>query len=150
MWRSSPRRKRRDASDPVARAGAVLVQECESFLTGRYAIELAARDLPVPGWAWLAVLTHAPKELLVAWVEQARAFGEDIGMAEKWCGAITMLATEILATAELVGRDPSEVQHLIIRHVELVPGSGGGSPATPDQLVGRVLDTLDGYGGEPG
>ena len=40
--------------------------ECESFFVGRYPSVLQAQGLPVPEWAWLSMLAHAPVDLLAA------------------------------------------------------------------------------------
>ncbi len=49
-----------------------LVEESECFLTGRYPSALQSGGRPVPGWAWLSMLAHAPADVLMAEAEGTR------------------------------------------------------------------------------
>jgi len=76
-----------------------LVRECESFLSGRYATFLESRGLPVPDWAWLSELAHAPAEQVTALVAAPRRRARVLPPA-RWQKAMSLLAQELVATAQ--------------------------------------------------
>jgi hypothetical protein len=136
MWRHAHNSRERRAEA----LGRQLVLECEGFLAGRYPGILQDHGLPVPEWAWLSVLAHAPASAL-----EARAVGGlrhrpvDRATAQ-WSEAVALLARELVITASRTGRPVEELQHTIIVDVEL-RAAGSEPPAEragPTRLVDDV------------
>lgn len=63
---------RRSNSHGYQARASQLVAECEEFLLGRYPWVLLARGWPVPGWAWMSALAHAPADSLMTQGERKR------------------------------------------------------------------------------
>ncbi len=146
MWkrRSSERRGPTDSEGVPPLCGSdLLVAECESYLTGRYALDLASRDLPVPQWAWLGMLAHAPFALLNAWAIEEPLFERWNTESGRWCHAVARLARELLDTSAAVGEPVEDLQRAVLVQLELDPDAVAQQAATPAQLVSWVLDDLD-------
>lgn len=145
MWRRM-RRSERHAEARTLDAAALLVEESESFLSGRYASDLWERHLPIPSWAWLAALAHAPAEVLAGWAaDEPCPEWTVVGEGEHWWRALSLLSRELLNTAAAAGCPVETVQRAAVLNLELCPlGTGQGS-AHPVQLVGDVLRSLERY-----
>lgn len=152
--------------DKVGRASHALVQESESFLSGRYAYDLWAKNEPVPDWAWLNVLAHASPEFLATLargymdVHPGRATTKTNGLSHRhwlagsplaeanagqWNNALSLLAGELLDVAERTGRDVASLQQEVVVNLELAYSGAGRATARvqPWQLVGEVLRALE-------
>jgi len=115
MWQST--RKWKDHLE--ATRAQQLVRECECFLTGRYASVMHSQGLPVPDWAWVSVLTHAPAEQLVTYAARAHKKRTRTRMPLQWQGAVALLAQELLITAEITGCSVEDLQRSILLGMEL-------------------------------
>lgn len=123
-----------------------LVEESECFLAGRYPSVLQAAGCPVPGWAWLSMLAHAPADVLMAEAEGTRRHRRDRSSV-LWLGAVALLCQELVMVANRTGSNLEEVQHALIQDVELTwePPRFEGSIAGPSQFVGDVRGALERY-----
>ena len=151
MWgRGGRRGSDRSAELKTALEVGALVRECESFLDGRYATELARARRTVPGWAWLSALAHSPASRLVAWAGSSDVnlrTGEEEG--DEWRAAVSMLSARLLATAAAMDCDVEDLQRSVLVPLELDVGrlrSVGGDTA---QLLGEVLRGIDAYRNSP-
>ncbi len=145
MWkrRSSDRGPTDSEGMPLLCGSDLLVAECESYLNGRYALDLATRDLPVPQWAWLGMLAHAPATLLNAWAIEEPLFERWNTDSGRWCLAVARLARELLETAAAVGEPVEDLQRVVLVQLELDPDAAASHATTPAQLVSWVLEDLD-------
>ena len=125
-----------------------LVRETECFLGGRYAYDMWARGLPVPDWAWVNVLAHAPHGLLAALAATEQAECDQAGELGKWQEAMAFLARQLLATATRTGQDLSTIQRKVALRLELEQyrASAEGTLG-PQELVDAVLSALEPYRG---
>jgi hypothetical protein len=126
-----------------------LVTECESFLAGEYPSVLQRRGLPIPEWAWLSILAHAPADLLIE-----HAHGESRGRFRGhvhgvWLGAVALLAQELVTAADRTGCSVEELQHEVMLKVELdwVRPDGGASSIGPSRFVEQVRRALHRFRG---
>jgi hypothetical protein len=119
------------------------VQECEVYLSGRYADHLQARNENVPNWAWINVIAQADPEFLRSLVaENARYAG---GMrASTWWQAIAFLAEEILSQRN-DDSDLDELRRSVLVPLELRWLASERPPERPGELVRSVLSALDDY-----
>ncbi len=126
-----------------------LVEECESFLVGEYPSLLERRGLPIPEWAWMSVLAHAPGDVLVRHAhgesrERSRAHLHAI-----WLGAVALLAHELVMVAERTDSTVEELQHDVMLRVELdwERPAPGGSTVGPSRFVDEVRQALHRFRG---
>jgi len=126
-----------------------LVNECESFLVGRYPSVLRAQGLPVPEWAWLSMLAHAPVDRLVT--QNAGVRRRQIGdhLTVLWLGAVALLAQELVMVADRTGCSVEELQHAVILNVELNWRRPlfGASVMGPSRFVEEVRQALSRFRG---
>lgn len=145
MWRPahSARSRRAEA------LGRQLVGECESFLAGRYPSVLQDHGLPVPGWAWLSVLAHAPTESLAEHATGGLRRRSLDATTAQWQQAVALLAQELVTTAYHTGCRVEELQHSLIFDIELEPSRSVffACRAGPNQLVAEVRQALGRYRG---
>ncbi len=121
-----------------------LIRETECFLGGRYAYDLWARGLPVPDWAWVNVLAHAPHGLLAALAATEQSECDQAGELGQWQEAMAFLARQFLATATRTSASLESLQRAVALHLELEHyGHEGGPPIRPDTLVRAVLAGLE-------
>lgn len=121
-----------------------LVREAECFLGGRYAYDRWARGLPVPDWAWLNVLAHAPQGLLAALGATDRQECEQAGELGKWQEAMAYLAHQFMATVARTGQPLETIQRAVAVRLELEQDQGPpGAPLDPEALVDTVLAALE-------
>ncbi len=126
-----------------------LVRECEIFMSGRYATFLYARGLDVPQWAWLSELAHAPAERLSAAAVQARRRRAHIYPPRRWQGATSLVAHELVATAQRTGDTLEDIQRLVLLPIELELADPLGHSATDSaRLVDEVRRALVYYPGD--
>jgi hypothetical protein len=122
-----------------------LMRETESFLAGDFPCVLHQRGLPVPEWAWLSMLAHAPSDELVRYAD-GESKGRFRGRVNAiWLGALALLAQELVMVADQTGRSIEELQHDVILAMELNwerPWTGLSSRG-PSQLVEDVRQALD-------
>jgi len=138
MWGPAWRLKERWAEMAMVRDAAQLVHETESFLTGRYAVELWARQAPVPGWAWVAALANAPGWLLEAWAADSGSQFLSTDSTARWWLALSVVSQDLLSEAVSEGCDVEELQRTVLLDMELVVDG----PCTPGVLVGEVRRAL--------
>ena len=134
-----------------------LVEECESFLAGEYPSLLERRGLPIPEWAWMSVLAHAPGDVLV-W--HAHGGSRELSRGHLhaiWLGAVALLAQELVMVADRTDCRVEDLQHEVMLRVELnweSPGTGclddgpepvrGGGTTGPSSLPGEFPYPLTG------
>ena len=118
MWSPARRWKECLSEVRVARGAAQLVRESESFLAGGYAWELLARQEPIPGWAWLSGLAHAPPAALAAWANDGSAAVVD-GPTTRWWAAVSLLARTLLREAAQEGCPVQDLQRSVLVGLEL-------------------------------
>ncbi len=145
MW--SPWERSRDYF--VKTQARQLVGECESFLVGEYPILLQHRGLPIPEWAWLSVLAHAPADVLV---QHARGGSRERfrgHLHAVWLGAVALLAQELVIVAERAGCSVEDLQHDVLLEVELTwaRSAPGPSGLGPSRFVGEVRQALHRFRG---
>jgi len=145
MWSPLDRSRNRHLSIQ----GRQLVRECESFLSGQYPSFLQTRGLPVPEWAWLSLLVHAPTDALVDQVAggPARQYRDHLNVL--WRGAVALLAQELVIVAERAGCSVGELQRDVLLRVELGwDRTPSGAPGTgPSRVVEEVRQALSRYRG---
>jgi hypothetical protein len=145
MW--SPLERSRDHM--VETQARQLVGECESFLVGEYPALLQHRGLPIPEWAWLSVLAHAPVDVLV---QHARGGSRERfrgHLHAVWLGAVALLAQELVIVAERAGCRVEDLQHDVLLGVELgwAPPAPGASTVGPSRFVEEVRQALHRFRG---
>jgi len=125
-----------------------LVGECEGFLAGRYPSILQSQGYPVPGWAWLSMLAHAPADALVAQAEGAGRSCRD-HLSVLWLGAVALLCQELVMVADRTGSSLEELQRAVILEVELTwkRPRFEGSVTGPSQFVSDVRRALQRFRG---
>ncbi|MBF6557537.1 MAG: hypothetical protein IVW52_15520 [Acidimicrobiales bacterium] len=126
-----------------------LVEECESFLTGQYPSVLQARGVPVPEWAWLSLLAHAPAETLMdhAAGGPRRNYLDRLNLI--WLGAVALLTQELVVQAERTGCSVEELQHAVLVRLELrwVQTPSTASVVGPSPFVEEVRQALNQFRG---
>lgn len=134
-WQLRGRRGQRRGDDDVA-------AECEAFLSGTYAYRLLERGCPVPPWAWINVLAHAPR----ARIEGLAAGRDDLlspDAAGPWTAALRALGAELLDTASAARTELSELQRLALVPLEAEAlRTPALAPRRPGQLRRRVSQAL--------
>ena len=125
--------------------GRELVEECESFLAGQYPSVLQARGDPVPEWAWLSLLAHAPADVLIdqAMGGPPRQYRDRLNLI--WLGAVALLTQELVMQADRTGCSVEEVQHSVLLRLELSwarPWSAT-SMVGPSRFVEEVRQAID-------
>ncbi len=126
-----------------------LVGECESFLVGELPSVLQHRGLPVPDWAWLSVLAHAPTDV-VAGHASGGSRGRFRGhLNAVWLGAVALLAQELIMVADRTGCSVEDLQHDVLLNVELswerpMPGESVVGPSRFVEEVRRALHRFRG------
>ncbi len=138
MWRSSHTNRNRRLEG----LGRQLVIECESYLGGNYPSLLQDHGLPVPAWAWLSVLAHGTAQSLEARAVEERRRPDPDGT--NWEGAVDLLAQELVTAATRAGCTVEDLQHSILRDLELEPdpsvfGSDGLGPGRLVEEVRRAI-----------
>ena len=109
---------------------------CQSFLEGRYALEFGRPGRPVPEWAWINLLAHAPVLLLRY---QASLLADCSDRTPPGHRAISQLAAELLATARRTGYSVERCQRAVLIDLELTVND----PAQHlDDVVGAVREAL--------
>ncbi len=128
-----------------------LVGECESFLAGDLPSALQNRGLPVPEWAWLSMLAHAPTEVVVRYATGGPGGRFRGHLNSVWLGAVALLAREVVIVAGRTGCSVEELQHEVFLDLELNwrrVMSGG--PATgPRRFVDEVRKALHRFRNSP-
>jgi len=129
--------------------GRRLVAECESFLVGEFPSVLEDEGLPVPEWAWLSMLAHAPADRLVRPMD-----GETRGrfrghLNVVWLRAVALLAQELVMVADRTGCTVEELQHDVLLDVELrwerpLPGT---PEMGPSRFVEEVRNAIHRFRG---
>lgn len=118
--------------DPAA---AVLIDECQAFLDGRFAELAGAGEGAVPVWAWLNLLAHGTEAELRA---AARVLADEVG----WAQARSFLAGEVIDVVDSGRATLTELQRDVLLPLELdVVGVRTGR-WTPGRLVRGVLALL--------
>ncbi|MGA2835852.1 MAG: hypothetical protein ABSF84_04585 [Acidimicrobiales bacterium] len=131
----------------VEAQGRQLVEECESFLTGRYPRLLLSQGDPVPNWAWLSALAHAPAGELDAGIREEMAAPGGDHMTATWEGALELLVGELFMTAERAGTTVDRLQRALIAEVELKgPWAESGAVLGPSRCVQDVRRVLCRFG----
>ncbi len=128
----------------ISALGRQLVDECESFLEGRYPTILQAEGLVVPDWAWLSMLAHAPMESLAARAAGVHSRRGADRLNVLWEGALSLLSQELFLMAERTGTPVEDLQHTLVTEVELNPGRTPSTSPTlgPSHLVEEVREAL--------
>jgi len=139
----------RSRSRRIQSQGRELVEECESFLAGRYPSVLQARGDPVPEWAWLSMLAHAPTDVLIddAMSGPSRQYRDRMNLL--WLGAVALLTQELVMQANRTGCSVEEFQHSVLLRLELSwarPWSAT-SMVGPSQFVEEVRQAIDQFRG---
>ena len=148
-WREAPRLGWEAEADLAAsfQDGAHLVEECEAFLSGRFA-ELGPKHQPVEPWAQLNKVAHAQPE-------QLRALAAGTGpwyrvgawpggrRSRRWQRAVSEIASDLL---NLSGGSPRAVRRLQVHALvplELELATGGRRyGVTPEAMVMRARAAL--------
>lgn|GEM_PF-2259497 len=126
---------------PRRGAGRHLVIESESFLTGRWAVELHAGGRPVPGWAWISGLAHAPVDVVAGWAAHREPPPADGGVPDRWRVALSLVARELIVSAAAAGDSVETAQHLVFGRLE----QRGVTAGDPQHLVRVGLRELAQY-----
>jgi hypothetical protein len=126
----------------IRRRGRELVTECDVYLSGRYAEYLETRNRPIPDWAWLSVLAHAPPEQLRALVAQDPHCDGRPTRTTVWWQAVGFLAGEILSRQDS-DQILDELRRSVLVPLELTSLAAGRPLQRPRQLVRMVLCALD-------
>lgn len=92
------------------RASQDLVDECEAFLTGRFAELIEAGEEEVPLWAWTNLLAHGSEGML----RRERAFRGSSPTTSEWRRARSYLATEVLNALSDCGSLESLQRELLV------------------------------------
>lgn len=112
-----------------------LVSECEAFLAGRFAGVFDQRGEPVPPWAWLNRLAHAPREQIQALAATAgppRRLGQ---RPSDWRDAVATVAVDLLGLAP-DDQSLHSLQLSALLPVELaLMGDKAGLAGTPQELL---------------
>jgi len=119
-----------------------LVDESASYLYGTLAVELHAGGRPVPGWAWVSALAHAPADVITSWADRPESSAPAAdGTTDRWMAALSVAAKEIIATAADADVGLDEVQRSVFLPME----RRGTSVSGPDHLVRLSLRSLRQY-----
>ncbi|HVX23659.1 MAG TPA: hypothetical protein VHB02_20115 [Acidimicrobiales bacterium] len=135
------RRWRQRGSRHDRRAAADLVRESESFLNGRWAVELHRGGRRVPGWAWISALAHAPADVLAAWAADRESAAAARGTVDRWQLALSLLARELMTSAAGAGDHVHVAQRLVFGPLE----RQGVVTHDPEQLLRVSLRALRQY-----
>jgi hypothetical protein len=117
------------------------IAACEAVLAGRYVEQLEGSGSPVPSWAWMNLLAHAPEETL-----RQAAHGRPAGRERRtdvWHRARRYLAGEILDAAARVGTLRTlQAQVLVPLELELMTLRRSG-PRSPGAWAARVMAAIE-------
>ena len=124
-------------------------EEHESFRAGCYADHLVAAKQEVPPWAWLNALAQG-SEVLVASLAVAQP-GPRGAPPElhRWYVTRKALAAEVMRTLTAEGCSLVELQHDVLRglELELAAAASWAAPPEPQEVTGMVLEALHAFGG---
>lgn len=109
------------------------VEEAELFLRGEYAEHLLDEGCTVPEWAWLSLLTHTPGDILAERVAGLLTSGKSDGVAVLWQAAVSLLAQEMVNTAERRDCSIASLQRALTVELET-----GGGPSPTVAIMGPV------------
>jgi len=129
--------------------GRQLVVECGSFLVGELPSVLEDEGLPVPEWAWLSMLAHAPADRLVRPMDGGNRGRVRGHLNVVWLRAVALLAQELFMVADRMGCTVEELQHDVLLDVELnwerpLPGT---PEMGPSRFVEEVRNALHRFRG---
>ena len=130
-----------DDDYPVRARVRVYDNEFDSYLAGAYIDWLLRNNQPIPAWAWVNRVAHAPLDDL-----QELASGVDYSPCsreglEPWRIVTTFIASEVLATA----RDESTLAYLqqrVLVPLELHLAESWWAAVTPREIAATVLVAL--------
>jgi hypothetical protein len=145
MWSRSERSK----GHYLKSQGRQLVAECESFLVGELPAVFEDEGLPVPEWAWLSMLAHAPSDGLVRPMDGGTTGRFRGQLNVVWLRAVDLLAQELIMVADRTGCTVEELQHDVLLDVELNwERPRPGTPAMgPSRFVEEVRNALHRFRG---
>jgi hypothetical protein len=139
----------RSRSRRIRSQSRVLVEECEAFLAGQYPSVLQARGIPVPEWAWLSLLAHAPADVVLdhATSGPRRNYRDRLNLI--WSGAVALLTKELVLQAKRTGCSVEELQHAVLLPLELRWDRPWSAPSTigPSRFVEEVRQALNQFRG---
>jgi hypothetical protein len=136
MWR----RRRADANETSRRSAPDVGDECEAFLSGRFALHLLSTGQLMPSWIGLNRLAHGTIEDVIAVSSRP---GGNLAVSES-AQAIAYLADTVL---DLVGRDAGRLQALqrdILVPAELELAADWFRRREPSEIISTVVARLDG------
>jgi len=119
---------------------AEMVRGCESFLGGRLLETLSGDSEPIPEWAWISVLAHAPEEYLADCASRGLPpHAEDRGI---WSRTLCVLSALLLDHAARTGKPLGQLQHDIVLPIELQAHVRPIAPSTCVRLLTSALGDL--------
>ena len=133
MWK-----RRQEPEKPVRGSG--LGDECEAFLAGEWVDHLEAEGLPVPSWAWLNRVAHAPEADLRAMTRLPAWSHTEM---DEWSRLRACVAATVLDRAKQMSTTPAEMQRLVLVPIELrVCGDDRLQQLGNPELLIRLLGAL--------
>jgi len=122
-----------------------VAEECEAFLTGRYAGLALACGRSVPLWAWINLLAHAQPDDLRGLAGDAPLPGTRADEG-RWWVVVRRLAGAVLDEAQRTHVPIAIIQAVPLSAVESWLVDDGPMPQiSPDQLIAVVLAVLHGH-----
>ncbi len=115
-----------------------LAEECEAYLSGRYADAVAGAGSHVPAWAWLNLLAHGSARDL----QQLTCSPT----APLWEQARAYLASELLSAAQ-AGASLAVLQDTVLQplEAEAISREAQGWPVSPAETVATMRAAIKRY-----
>jgi len=136
---------RRQAPEEPEDQGTGMGEECEAWLAGRWAEYRADHGEPVPRWAWLNQVAHAPEPSLRA-MARVQDFRDDHWWRLRGC-----VAESLLKEAADKGVTAGELQRSVLVPIESALFSDESLYHFGDaQLMIRILAALRHPSAQPG
>jgi hypothetical protein len=136
MWR----RRRAEANETSRRSAPGVGDECEAFLSGRFALHLLSTGQLMPSWIGLNRLAHGTIDDVVAVSSRS---GGNLAVSDS-AKAIAYLADTVL---DLIGGDAGRLQALqsdVLVPVELELAADWFRRREPAEIISTVVAKLDG------
>jgi hypothetical protein len=131
MW------KRRDSTGGIAPAG--VGDECDAYLAGEWAEFCLAHGAPLPPWAWLNHVAHAPEAALARAVQPGRG---PWTTPTEWDGLRRSVVESLFRHAEERRVTVSQLQRAVLVPIELSLFEHHDRRLGNNELLFRILSAL--------
>lgn len=144
LWRIFEKQRGEQPHAPtLGERGTVLARECEEFLSGELASGYLSGRGPVPHWAWINFLAHAPETELRSLAENGYSEGL-LSLYDSWRYAECTTACAVFTVSEACGCSVAELQRRALVPLELELATL--NEISPDEFEQMVYDALSQYG----